>query len=95
MVIIFQHPLRALVCGELKHYRATSGRTFFLETSRKIDLWGVHLGQLDFSPRLAFLEGSQLEWAKRDILSVELEDRGEAADTFQIVHAVIQVHPKH
>ena len=51
--------------------------------------------QLDFSSRLPFLEGSQLEWVKRDILSVELEDRGEAADTFQIVHAVIQLHTEH
>ena len=40
----------------------------------------------------SFLVGSQLEWAKRDIVSVELEDRGEAADTFQIIYAVIQLH---
>ena len=45
--------------------------------------------QLDFSPRVPFLEGSQLEWAKRDILSIKLEDRGEAADTFQIIHVVL------
>lgn len=51
--------------------------------------------QLDFSLRVPFLEGSQLEWAKRDILSIKLEDRGEAADTFQIIHAVIQLYTKH
>lgn len=48
-----------------------------------------------FQSQSSFLVGSQLDWAKRDILSVELEDRGEAADTFQIIHAVIQLHTKH
>lgn len=48
--------------------------------------------QLDFSPRIPFLVCFQLGWAKKDILSVEVEDRKEAGETFQHTHAVIQLY---